>query len=42
MAIRIVTDSASDLPAKVKEQYPEIYVIPLMVVTDDGRELADG
>ena len=42
MAIRIVTDSASDLPAKVRSEYPEIFVIPLMVVTDDGRELGDG
>ena len=31
MAIRIVTDSASDLPVGVKEKYPEIIVIPLMV-----------
>ena len=42
MAIRIVTDSASDLPVKVGEQYPEVVVIPLMVVTDEGKELADG
>ena len=42
MAIRIVTDSASDLPVKVREQYPEVVVIPLMVVTDEGKELADG
>ena len=42
MAIRIVTDSASDLPKAVREKYPEIDVIPLVVLTDDGRELADG
>lgn len=42
MAIRIVADSACDLPKSVRDNYPEIDVVPLMVVTDDGRELADG
>ncbi|MBQ5959104.1 MAG: DegV family protein [Firmicutes bacterium] len=39
--IRIVTDSATDMPQSVKDRYPEVIIIPLTVVTDDGRLLDD-
>ena len=42
MSIRLVTDSASDIPKSMREKYPEIQVIPLTVVTEDGKLLDDG
>ena len=40
MAFRIITDSASDLPASVKEEYG-VYVMPTPV-TIDGKDYFDG